>query len=97
MSRSASNTTPSNTQWILGLRPEHHGLRVDPCLPADWEGFRATRRLRGATYEIEVRKPRGAGGQVSRLEVDGRPLDGNLVPLAPAGTTVEVLAVIDGG
>ena len=24
------------TQWILGIRPEHDGLRVDPCLPRDW-------------------------------------------------------------
>ena len=27
------------THWILGIRPEHHGLRIDPCLPAAWDGF----------------------------------------------------------
>ena len=47
------------TQWILGIRPDHDGLRIDPCLPADWEGFAATRRFRGATYHITVRKPPG--------------------------------------
>jgi cellobiose phosphorylase len=72
------------TQWILGIRPEHDGLRLDPCLPSGWDGFRAVRRFRGAEYRIAV--ARGDGG----LVVDGRPVDGNVVPLAPAGATVEV-------
>jgi cellobiose phosphorylase len=72
------------TQWILGIRPEHDGLRVDPCLPAGWDGFRATRRFRGATYRIAVR--RGEPG----LVVDGAPVEGRVVPLAPAGATIEV-------
>jgi cellobiose phosphorylase len=80
------------TQWILGIRPDHDGLCVDPCLPADWEGFEATRRFRGATYRIRVGKPRGVTGRVSALVVDGRAVDGNLVPLAPSGATVIVEA-----
>ncbi|HYZ97182.1 MAG TPA: glycosyl hydrolase family 65 protein, partial [Acidimicrobiales bacterium] len=84
------------TQWILGIRPDHDGLRIDPCLPADWEGFTATRRFRGARYDITVRKPPGARGRVSRLVVDGRPVDGNLVPPAPEGAKVTVEAEIAG-
>jgi cellobiose phosphorylase len=84
------------TQWILGIRPDHDGLRLDPCLPAEWEGFGATRQFRGATYRIAVRKPRGMTGRVSSLVVDGLRLDGNLVPLAPAGTMVTVEAEITG-
>ncbi len=84
------------TQWILGIRPEHDGLRIDPCLPADWEGFEASRRFRGATYRIAVRKRRGARGRVSHLVVDGRRVEGSLAPLAPEGATVEVEAVIEG-
>jgi cellobiose phosphorylase len=72
------------TQWILGIRPEHDGLRVDPCLPPDWDGFRATRRFRGATYRITVRRGEPA------LVVDGSRVEGRVVPLAPAGATVEV-------
>jgi cellobiose phosphorylase len=67
--------------WILGIRAEHGGLRIDPCLPADWDGFTATRRFRGATYSITVRKPAGSSGRVTRLVVDGREIAGNLAPL----------------
>jgi cellobiose phosphorylase len=85
------------TQWILGIRPDHDGLRVDPCLPADWDGFSATRRFRGATYHITVANGRGAAGRVSHLVVDGQRIDGNLIPLAPEGATVAVEADIRDG
>ena len=86
------------TQWILGIRPEHGGLRIDPCLPAAWEGFEAQRRFRGATYRIAVRRtpttsPRS--GRVSRVLVDGRPIEGTVVPPAPAGSEVDVTANIE--
>jgi cellobiose phosphorylase len=69
------------SQWILGIRAEHDGLRIDPVLPADWEGFKATRRFRGATYAIAIHKPKGVTGRVTRLTIDGRQIAGGLVPL----------------
>jgi cellobiose phosphorylase len=83
------------TQWILGIRPDYDGLRIDPCLPADWDGFSAIRRFRGARYHITVSKPPGTRGRVSRLVVDGREIDGNVVPTAAVGATVTVAAAID--
>jgi cellobiose phosphorylase len=83
------------TQWILGIRPEHDGLRIDPRLPSDWEGYAATRQFRGATYRIEVRAPAGVRGHVSRLTVDGRSIEGNLIPPREAGSTVAVEARVE--
>jgi len=80
------------TQWILGIRPDFDGLRVDPCLPAEWDGFAAERRFRGALYRILVRKPPGARARASCLLVDGERVEGTLVPPAPAGSTVDVVA-----
>ena len=72
------------TQWILGIRPSHDGLRVAPVVPASWPGFSATRQLRGVTYHIDVRRA-GPGNAVA-LTVDGRPVVGDVVPLPAAGT-----------
>jgi cellobiose phosphorylase len=84
------------TQWILGIRPELDGLRIDPVIPSAWPGFTATRRFRGATYEITVRRAgtlesgiaEGAG-----TRVNGRRVVGTLLPLAAPGemVTVEVI------
>ncbi|MFI7547897.1 GH36-type glycosyl hydrolase domain-containing protein [Actinoplanes sp. NPDC049599] len=84
------------TQWILGIRPELTGLRIDPVLPAEWPGFQATRNFRGATYEITVRKAAGATGRVTGLLVDGERVEGTIVPPAPGGAVVRVEAVIEG-
>jgi cellobiose phosphorylase len=73
------------TQWILGIRPAHNGLRIAPVIPGDWPGFKATRVFRGVHYQIAVERA-GEGNTVS-LTVDGRPLEGDVVPLPPAGTT----------
>ena len=82
------------TQWILGIRPDHDGLRIDPVIPAAWSGFSATRRFRGATYHITVRKPIGTNGRVRRLVVDGAAIEGNLLPVARPGSAVDVEAVV---
>ena len=81
------------TQWILGIRTGYDGLLIAPVIPAAWRGFKATRKFRGVTYRIEVERA-GRGNQVS-LEVDGAPIQGNLVPLPPPGTkTVAVKATL---
>jgi cellobiose phosphorylase len=82
------------SQWILGIRAELGGLRIDPVLPAAWPGFTASRRFRGATYEISVRKPAGLTGRVGLVCVDGEPIEGTLVPAAAPGRTVVVEAIV---
>lgn len=79
------------TQWILGIRPTHEGLKIAPVIPSAWEGFSAVRRFRGVRYEIQVRR-RGAGNEV-QLEVDGKPITGNVIPLLHENNqTVQVTA-----
>jgi len=73
------------TQWILGIRADYAGLRVDPCIPLGWSGFTATRLFRGATYRISVRR-----AAPPSLVVDGARVEGNLVPLAAPGAAVVV-------
>jgi cellobiose phosphorylase len=67
------------TQWILGIRPAYQGLQVSPVIPKDWTGFEVSRVFRGITYKIKVSR-RGPGNQVS-LIVDGKPIEGNIIPL----------------
>jgi cellobiose phosphorylase len=84
------------TQWILGIRPELDGLRIDPVLPSGWPGFSATRRFRGATYQVTVRRADtlDSGLLGTGLIVDGQRIAGTLLPLAPAGETVQVEVIL---
>ncbi len=74
------------TQWILGIRPVYEGLRIDPCIPKDWESFTVTRRFRGETLHITVHNPQGMNRGVIRMTVDGKEMEGNLIePGLPGG------------
>ena len=70
----------SATQYVLGLRPEMDGLRIDPCLPSAWSGFSAVRKFRGQTLRITVHNPQAVCRGVMKMLVNGKEMDGNLVP-----------------
>jgi cellobiose phosphorylase len=70
----------SATQYILGIRPELDGLRIDPCIPSAWDGFSVTRRFRGRTLRIVVHNPEHVCKGVVKMTVDGRDMPGNKVP-----------------
>lgn len=72
----------SAAHYVLGIRPELDGLRLDPCIPATWDGFRARRVFRGKTLEIRVHNPNHVQRGVSRLLLNGEALAGNLIPFA---------------
>jgi cellobiose phosphorylase len=71
------------TQWILGIRPTYQGLEIAPVIPEAWDGFTATRIFRGVTYHIEV--ARSGPGNAVALTVDGRPVEGTVIPLPAEG------------
>jgi len=77
------------SQYMLGIRPEHDGLVVSPCIGTEIGEFTVTRKWRGATYIIKV-KNTGTSWNRPRLVVDGTPVQGSLVPQAPKGATVHV-------
>jgi len=81
------------SQYLLGVRPDFGGLRVDPCIPRKWKGFTVTRKFRGVTYTITVRNPQGKSKGVRSLVVDGKRVPGNVIPLPAAGTTVVTVEV----
>ncbi|HQF74165.1 MAG TPA: glycosyl transferase, partial [Treponemataceae bacterium] len=82
----------SSTKYILGIRPEHTGIRLDPCVPKDWKEFSVERKCRGATYAISVKNPSGKSKGITSLVVDGKAVEGTVIPYFKDGThTVEAV------
>jgi len=79
------------SQGIFGIKPDFAGLMVDPCIPKAWPGFKATRKFRGATYEIEVKNPKGVCKGVVKATVDGKEVAGNVLPILPKGSVAKVV------
>jgi cellobiose phosphorylase len=90
LSGTASWMYQAGTQYILGVRPTYDGLLVDPCIPADWDGFTVIRRFRGATYRITVKNSARVNRGVKSVMMDGLPVNvpaGNraVLPIMPDG------------
>jgi len=68
-------------EYIIGVRGEFDGLRIDPCLPDHWKEVSLEREFRGARYKIDVENPHGLQKGCVELELDGEPFEGNLVPI----------------
>jgi cyclic beta-1,2-glucan synthetase len=82
-------------EWILGFRKEGSALRIDPCIPSDWNEFRITYRHGGSIYRIRVENPNGVCRGVSSITVDAESVSADgLVPLRDDGREHEVLVVI---
>ena len=81
------------SQHILGIKPDYDGLVVDPCIPKEWDGFRITRKFRGATYQIKISNPDHVSSGVKQLLVNGEKIENNKIPLYPNGSiqSVEII------
>ena len=53
---------------LLGLHRTGHLLRIAPCLPAEWSGYRMQYRYGETTYRIDVRRDRAAVATQVRLD-----------------------------
>ena len=82
------------TEFLLGVRPVADGILIAPCVPKEWRSYSVRRRLAGASYHFEFRNPDAKNGRSVEISVQGKKLAGDLVPYAPAGTSVEVEVIL---
>lgn len=73
------------SQWILGIKPDYDGLKVDPCIPSHMKKYTVTRRFRGADYIITVLNPKGVCKGVTSVTVDGKDIGGDIIPVFSDG------------
>lgn len=82
----------SATRYMLGIRPDYDKLVIDPCVPADWKEFDATREWRGTRYDIHVDNAEGVEYGVKELYLDGQKTD--QIPAFADGSTHKVTVVM---
>ncbi|MDL2323571.1 N,N'-diacetylchitobiose phosphorylase [Ruminococcaceae bacterium OttesenSCG-928-A16] len=80
------------TRFMLGIKPEFDSLTVDPCIPADWDGFSLSRRFRGALYNIKVENPNHVSRGIKQIFVNGQLMQE--IPVLAGGTECEVRVVM---
>lgn len=66
---------------LLGIKPDYEGLRIDPCIPAEWQEYSIERKFRNAVYLINIKNPQHLQWGTPGITVDGSRIDGNLLPV----------------
>ena len=83
------------SQYILGIVPDYEGLKIDPCIPCDWEYFEISRSFRGNIYNIKIKNPNGVSKGIKSIVVDGVKINGNILPVFE-GYTEHMVEVVMG-
>ena len=83
------------SQYILGIQPQYDGLKIDPCIPEEWDGFDIRRKFRGALYKIEITNPDHVSKGVKKISVNEKEIEGNVIPIMNKDS-VNVVKVVMG-
>jgi N,N'-diacetylchitobiose phosphorylase len=94
LSGSATWTYYAITQYILGIRPEYDGLRIDPCIPAGWKKFSIRRVFRDKSFNINVKNDHSLNKGVKKLILNGEEIQDNLIPVKKMKDKNEVIVIM---
>ena len=87
----AAWTFASISRYILGIQPVLGGLRIDPCIPKEWDDIRIIRKFRGHKYDIHILNPEHVEHGIKELVVDGEKYPSGTVLNEDRDVCVEVI------
>lgn len=67
--------------YILGVRAQYSGLKIDPAIPSQWDNIEFDRHFRGTLYKIKIKNPDGIEKGVKEIFVDDKKIKGDILPL----------------
>ena len=75
---------------ILGLKIENNSLRMEPCIPKDWQEYSIKYRFGRSIYNIKVKNPNGKNTGISKFSVNGKEQEEKQIKLVDDGIEVEI-------
>ena len=87
----ASTVMVGCVEGILGMRPDLHGIKIAPSIPADWKGLEIEKDFRGRKLHITIENPDGKESGFTSMTVNGKPCEGNYVPEALLTENTEIV------
>ncbi|TAK14686.1 MAG: cellobiose phosphorylase [Anaerolineae bacterium] len=81
---------------ILGISRLGPALKINPCIPKEWPGFKVDYRFGKAHYEISVENPDGVNQGIVRTLLDGKLQPRDTIPLLDDGQVHQVQVLMGG-
>jgi cellobiose phosphorylase len=70
---------------LLGFKKTGDILRIDPVIPPSWDGFDIKYKFGATSYQIKVINSTHVAQNVLYINLDGKILDQNAIPLVDDG------------
>ena len=67
------------TQYLLGIKPVFGGIKIEPCLPAEWNDCRIKRKFRNGEADIYIHRETNHLSGRQRLLCNDKDVNGNVI------------------
>jgi len=91
---SASWMYRAGLEFMLGFKLQGDRLTIDPCIPPGWRDYEINYRYKTSRYQIKVENPYGLSRGVASVELDGKQLQTDDIPLTDDGARHTVRVVL---
>jgi cellobiose phosphorylase len=70
---------------LLGITREGNILKINPCIPKNWPGYKITYQFGATRYLISIENPKGVSHGVQKVSMDGKDLADHQIQLSKDG------------
>jgi cellobiose phosphorylase len=82
---------------ILGISRQGYKLKIDPCIPKIWRGFKVAYRFGATIYNIVIENPENVNRGVDQIVLDGKMILEDFIPMIDDGKPHEIHVVMGAG
>lgn len=94
LTSTASTVMVGCVEGICGMRPDADGLKIDPAIPAEWNGFKIEKNFRGKKLNIAIDNSAHVESGVKELILNGNTLEGNYISADKLADVNEIKVIL---
>ena len=77
-------------EYILGLKIEHNILKIEPCIPSNWEEYSIKSEYENSIYNIKIKNPNHKNTGIEKLTLNSEEIPEKQIKLINNGNINEI-------
>jgi cellobiose phosphorylase len=85
----------ATSQYILGLQPDYHGIKISPCIPSYWNKVSVKRIFRKKLLDITILNNNQKECGVKQIILNGEKIESDFIPITKLKETNQITVYIE--